>query len=82
MYQKNSVIHFLVSIFLFFFSFLLAQENQDKLIIKLRERVLIERTENKFQLNEKDVDWNPKKTSIVIIDMWDNHHCSQKNQPL
>ena len=75
MYQQNPVIHFFVSIFLFFFSFLLAQQNQDKLIIKLRERVLIERTENKFQLNEKDVDWNPNKTSIVIIDMWDNHHC-------
>ena len=24
---------------------------------------------------ERTVRWNPKKTAIVIVDMWDDHHC-------
>tara|TARA_B100000029_G_scaffold516513_1_gene630446 strand:- start:2850 stop:3728 length:879 start_codon:yes stop_codon:yes gene_type:complete len=75
MSQKNTMIHSLFYFFLFSFSFLLGQDNNNWLNIKLRERILIDKNQNKFQLNEKEVNWDLNKTAIIIIDMWDNHHC-------
>src|SRR5213082_3249386 len=28
-----------------------------------------------FTLNEKKVEWNSKKTALIICDMWDDHWC-------
>jgi hypothetical protein len=28
-----------------------------------------------FRLVEKEVPWKPEETAIVIVDMWDDHHC-------
>ncbi len=75
MSRKNATICSLFCFFLFSFPFLLAQDNNNSLNIKLRERVLIDKIQNKFQLNEKEVNWDLHKTAIIIIDMWDNHHC-------
>lgn len=75
MSRNNATICSLFCFFLFSFPFLLAQDNNNSLNIKLRERVLIDKIQNKFQLNEKEVNWDLHKTAIIIIDMWDNHHC-------
>lgn len=45
--------------------------------IKLDARVEVE-TEpdsNQFKTSEKRLDWDPRKTAIVICDMWDRHWC-------
>ncbi len=43
--------------------------------VQLRNRVPIEGRGGEFRAVERQVDWDPKKTAIVIIDMWDDHHC-------
>jgi len=43
--------------------------------LKLRHRLRVEEGQGSFRLVEADVPWNPTKTAIVIVDMWDNHHC-------
>jgi len=32
-------------------------------------------TPAKFDVVEKTVDWNPGKTAVVVVDMWDDHWC-------
>ncbi len=48
--------------------------------VKLRQRVKVGDKENDFRLVEKDVPWDPRKTAIVIVDMWDDHHCKSAAQ--
>jgi len=43
-------------------------ENNNALNLKVRERV----SEN---VVNKSVLWNPNNTAIIIVDMWDKHHC-------
>ncbi len=42
--------------------------------LKTQRQVKIDGTDE-FNLVEQTVSWNPKQTAIVIIDMWDDHHC-------
>ncbi|MBI4662055.1 MAG: ThuA domain-containing protein [Verrucomicrobia bacterium] len=40
-----------------------------------RSRQAIPATTNEFRVAEQTVRWNPKKTAIIICDMWDQHWC-------
>jgi len=31
--------------------------------------------QGEFVLREKQVTWNPKKTALIVCDMWDDHWC-------
>ncbi|HXG12282.1 MAG TPA: cysteine hydrolase family protein [Gemmataceae bacterium] len=42
--------------------------------LELRQRIRIpERDE--FRVERRTVTWDPKKTAIIVVDMWDDHHC-------
>ena len=41
--------------------------------VKLRTQV--EDGQKQFRVQEKEVVWNPQKTAIVVVDMWNDHHC-------
>ena len=42
--------------------------------LKLRSRVKVDGKET-YQTVEKQAAWNPKKTALIICDMWDDHWC-------
>ena len=42
--------------------------------LTLRDRVTGQNSDN-FQLRERAAQWDPKKSAVVICDMWDDHWC-------
>lgn len=42
--------------------------------LETRRRVAVEGTDD-VAVVDQSVTWDPKKTAIVIVDMWDDHHC-------
>src|SRR5262245_38378200 len=54
--------------------FLQAAENP--LQLTLRSRVRADSSTNDFMVKEqKGVTWDPRRTAIIICDMWDDHWC-------
>jgi nicotinamidase-related amidase len=51
----------------------LGAEDKDPLHLTLRSRVKGE--DERYSVVEKKTDWDPKKTAIIICDMWDDHWC-------
>src|SRR6187401_2456366 len=51
---------------------LLASAAEKPLELNLRSRV---KTADGFSVAERKVTWDPKKTALVICDMWDDHWC-------
>lgn len=49
--------------------------NDSALALHTRSRVESEKNRGDWQAIEKTVEWDPKKTAIVICDMWDQHWC-------
>jgi nicotinamidase-related amidase len=47
-------------------------EQKTMLKLTLRQRIPENST---FKLENKEVSWKPNETSIIIIDLWDDHHC-------
>ena len=48
----------------------------DPLHLTLRSRVKAQAgADESFTVTEKKVAWDPKKTAIIICDMWDEHWC-------
>ena len=43
--------------------------------VKLRQRVTIDSSTAQFRVVERAVQWEPEDTAVVVVDMWDNHHC-------
>ena len=43
--------------------------------LKTRQRVETPKGSGKYEVVEKTVEWEAKKTAIVICDMWDQHWC-------
>src|SRR5262245_11614091 len=41
--------------------------------LNLRSRTAVAGTE--VRVNDKTVTWDPKKTALIICDMWDDHWC-------
>jgi nicotinamidase-related amidase len=44
------------------------------LSLHLRSRIKAE-GKDRFEVMEKQSEWNPKKTALIICDMWDDHWC-------
>jgi len=53
---------------------------EDDWVVKTRERAKVDGSQDEFRVVENDVVWNPKKTAIVVVDMWDDHHCTSAAQ--
>jgi nicotinamidase-related amidase len=43
--------------------------------LKLTLRSRIKGDADRYTVVEKEAEWNPKKTAIIICDMWDDHWC-------
>ena len=54
-----------------------AEESTKPLMLHTRSRVVESATKSaaKETVKEATVEWNPKKTALIICDMWDNHWC-------
>ena len=50
------------------------------LSITTRQQVKVEGQPDQFRSVQKQESWNPTKTAIVIIDMWDTHSCRSAAQ--
>jgi nicotinamidase-related amidase len=50
-----------------------AADEKETLGVTLRSRIKGE--EERYTIVEKKADWDPKKTAIIICDMWDDHWC-------
>ena len=51
----------------------LAAASEDDWQVELRSRVKQE--DGSFKELQTRADWNPKETAIIIVDMWNDHHC-------
>jgi type 1 glutamine amidotransferase/nicotinamidase-related amidase len=47
----------------------------ETLTLNLRSQVQVPDTPGRFKAVNKVVNWNPKKTAIIICDMWNEHWC-------
>jgi nicotinamidase-related amidase len=43
--------------------------------LKLDQRSRLARPDGKGEVVHKNVTWDPKQTTIIVCDMWDDHHC-------
>ncbi len=50
------------------------------LSIKARRQVKVDDTQDQFRLVEDRAAWEPTKTAIIIVDMWDTHSCRSAAQ--
>ena len=50
-------------------------ESKNTLTLKARSRVAKEKGSQDIEIVTKDLKWDPKKTAIVICDMWSQHWC-------
>lgn len=66
-------------LFLLTLSFPLANEtvaaDAGKLVLQARTRTETKKESGRWHVVTKQLDWDPKKTAIVICDMWDKHWC-------
>ncbi len=53
---------------------------EDNWVVETRERVKVDEKQDEFRVVKKNVIWRPEKTAIVIVDMWDDHHCKSAAQ--
>src|SRR6266496_282961 len=52
-----------------------ATDSSQPLLLATRSLIKTAEGSNEWQRVEKTVEWSPKKTAIVICDMWDKHWC-------
>src|SRR5579875_2007991 len=52
-----------------------AAEDAEKLSLLLRKRVETKPGSGRFHTIVQPVQWEAKKTAIIVCDMWDSHHC-------
>jgi len=53
----------------------IADDAAEKLTLKTQQRIRTDQTSKSFTIKQKNVEWAPEETAIVIVDMWDDHHC-------
>ena len=59
----------------------LAQDNAPKpLVLKLRKRVEVAPDTGRYHTLTTPTEWDPKKTAVVICDMWDKHWCPNSTE--
>jgi nicotinamidase-related amidase len=49
----------------------------DTLNLVLRDRIPSTADAGRFEARVRDQHWDPKKTAIIVCDMWDLHHCKR-----
>lgn len=52
-----------------------AADGSPPLQLHTRSRVEIAKDSGQYEIVQKAVEWDPKKTAIIICDMWDQHWC-------
>lgn len=50
-------------------------ESKGELILTARRRVETSEGSGRFKLVNETIHWDPKKTAIIVCDMWDHHTC-------
>src|SRR4026208_792970 len=70
--MKNSA--FILGTLLGISPFTLKCSGAEGLQLNLRSRTKADGTD-KFMIAERKVAWEPKKTALIICDMWDDHWC-------
>lgn len=45
------------------------------LALHARTRMADKNTADKFTVGEKTLSWQPEKTALIVVDMWDDHWC-------
>lgn len=75
MLRVNRIKCALVSFVCLSLIFALGSAEDSDWTVTLRQRIQTEKDGIEFRTNETQIQWNPQKTAIVIVDMWDDHHC-------
>ena len=75
MLRVNRIEYALVSFVCLSLIFPLSSAEDSDWTVTLRQRVQTEEDGIEFRKNETQIQWDPQKTAIVIVDMWDDHHC-------
>jgi hypothetical protein len=52
----------------------LAVQDAQPLNLQIRQRTKAA-SGNEYEAKQNTVQWNPRKTAIIICDMWDHHWC-------
>ncbi|HEV8542642.1 MAG TPA: cysteine hydrolase family protein, partial [Verrucomicrobiae bacterium] len=73
MKYRSRVLLFLTSISFFLCEF--APSWAAPIMLHTRKQVETEPKSGKWSVEEKTVEWDPRKTAIIICDMWDQHWC-------
>jgi nicotinamidase-related amidase len=61
-------------------TFAIADVADDSSPLKLNLRSRVKTADGKFETVEKPTEWDPKKTALVICDMWDHHWCKSAEE--
>src|SRR3954468_5593674 len=48
--------------------------------LTLRSREKIAGADNLYDVVERPADWDPHKTAVIVVDMWDKHWCEGANR--
>ena len=52
----------------------------DSLVLNLRQQQKATGAEGKWQVVEQPTAWEPKKTAVIVCDMWDKHWCENSTR--
>ena len=47
----------------------------DDVVLQVQLRNRVKQSDGRFKEIRKRADWSPKETAIIIVDMWNDHHC-------
>lgn len=51
-------------------------KNAEPLSLTTRQRVEASPGTGNYQITERQVQWNPRETAVIVVDMWDKHWCN------
>lgn len=74
-FPSASMLRRLSSLALIAFLSIPAAAQDAKLELKLRSLVAAKDDASKYERVTKNESWDPKKSAIIVCDMWDTHHC-------
>src|SRR5688572_19805431 len=69
-----------VTLLLALFTLAAAAPEDAQLRLTLRGREKVKGLENVYDVTERPAAWDPKKTALIVIDVWDKHWCEGANR--
>src|SRR5262245_33009448 len=54
----------------------------EKAPLRMTLRSQVKGEDGRFKVAEKKVEWEPKKSALIICDMWDDHWCRSASRPV